>query len=480
MALNITVETLHRFFSYYSFESMLSLCASNERSSMPQGDMSVGDGKKFPFPWELATFAMLACAQRRYGNVRMQPNEFKEIINYIRKNWLQPSSDYDEAIKKVSFQIVPEESEYQENGIIRFLRYHWIFSFEKDIFSFPAMISERFGITAHELLHTIFVVLVLRSSDCSLMHFLSELQKRGGGRFSGSIIKVLSVVSKKHDKFAREQIELIKEHGNDWRQVRNLLWTFPVIRKGKKLYTPLSFLVENALTVRLLSRITFGHAGLRSDFGKEVLEAYLVELFKKASCYKSVSGEREYSIGKGKIIKTPDIIVRNDEGILLIDSKASEPSFALRDLSQEKIVGGTQMYGGHVVQMFNRIKEFSDGLVDGQAHDRSEMFGIVSVYRDGYFDRQKVFEVAFHKLGVSETEQRYIRTHITILDIRELEKFCYLGENIFPALKAKAASDNGYQSVALDNGTLVAKPLVGWAQDVICRYRETVADFLVR
>ena len=38
------------------------------------------------------------------------------------------------------------------------------------------------------------------------------------------------------------------------------------------------------------------------------------------------------------------------------------------------------------------------------------------------------FDEAFHKLGVNEAEQRYIRTHIMILDVRELEKFCYSGE----------------------------------------------------
>lgn len=478
MKFNFTINTFPRFFSYYEFDSMMSLCASNEISSMPSGEMNSGDGKTFPFPWELATFAMLACSQKEYGNVKMQPDEFREFINFIRNNWFGGAKDYNEAIDKISFQLVPEERQYQENRVIRFLRYHWIFNFVNDKLSFPSEIASKFGVTVVEILNVLFVALVLPMSGKTMIHVLAKIQALSNGRLSKSLIKVLRVISIRHDKFVDEQKRRIRDNHRDWRMVCNCLSTYPVIRKNRRYYVPVTFLIENALTVRLLGRMTSEKPELRGKFGKEALEAYLITIFKRVRCYKEVAGEISYRIGKNKI-KTPDVIVRSDEGLLFIDSKACEPPFALRLLHEEKKRDGEDMYGDHIAQMCKRMQEFCEGFVDGHKHDRQRMFGIVSVYRDSNFNRERIYEMAFSGLNLDEEAKTYFRGHTAILDISELELFCYYGVDIIPALKLRIASENGYMSEILDRDSLSGKGLVKDACDIINMYNDDIANFLI-
>lgn len=479
MKFNFTIDTFPRLFSYYSFDSMMSLCSSNEIRSMPHGKMNSGDGDTFPFPWELATFAMLACSQKEYGDIKMQPDEFSEFINYIRHNWISPAQDYNEAIDKISFQLVPEESQYQENRIIRFLRYNWIFNFANDELSLPVEISNNFDVAVPEILNVLFAALVLPESGVTMTHVLAKIQAFPAVRLSEPFFKVLRVISIKHDKFVKKQRLQIRGNETGWRLVCNWLSTYPVVKKGRKCYIPVTFLIENALTVRLLGRMTWTHPELRGKFGKEALESYLIAVFKGAGCYKEVRGEIKYHVGKNNEIKTPDVIVKSDNGLLLIDSKASEPPFALRQLDEKKKLDGVSMYSDHIVQLCKRMHDFTNGFVEGYKYDSESMFGVVSVYQDSYFDREKIYEFAFEELNVDEEMKRYYRGHTAILDIRELEMFCYYGTDIVPSLKLRLQSENGYKSVTLDKSSLAGKGLIKNACDTIDAYSKRIIDFLI-
>lgn len=443
---------------------------------MPCGEMNPGNGRDFAFPWELATFAMLALSSKSYSRVQMKVEDFKEFINFIRKHMVPEPQDYYEAKDRVNFHLIPDEIMYQENRILRFLRYHYLLTFSNDELSMPNEILSRFGVSSDDILKFLFVALVAPQSHKAFGLFIYELCQLRIGATPEFIKNVMRIISLKQDVFAAKQRSYIRSNHNNWQTAVNLLWTFPVVKTGRRSFIPLSFLIENALTIRLIGRLTYGDDDLRRRFGKNALEAYLLQLFLNAGCYSSVRGEFAYRGRNRSEVLTPDVLAQYEDTLLMVDSKASEPKLGLRNLEEDKKIETVEIYSEHVKKLWKRMVDVGDGLVPGLRYELENIYGIVVVYKDSYVDRDDVYNRVFAELHVTDNDRELCKSHITILDMREVEVFCQYGTSLIPSLKQRAKCSESWKAITIPHLISPGAPLIDASLKII---REFGGDRIV-
>ena len=477
----LTVASFPRAFSYFSLDSLLSYCSANERNAMPGGMMNSCIDNHVALPWEIETFATLALLPEKHNPCAMLRDEFNEMMNFIRANCCPKPCDFAEATERISYQMAPLQFQFQEMPIVRFLRYEYFYSLQNDKVSMPSEIVRRFRVSADEILTFLYLILMVESSGGSLLPLVSRLCNVCGKKACRMIEKVLRVVSVSREEFRRKQKRLIEESESGWRTAISLLETYPVVRVSKRMYVPVPWLLNQALTVNLVRRLTIDDKLLRNMFGKEVLEGYLLHLFRSASCYELVSGERIYKRRtKSETTLTPDVVITDGDKILLVDSKASEPSWLLRILKDDAKNEIVRIYSEHLVKLIKRMGDVLEGYVPNLTCAKANLFGIVCVYRDGYVERDRVYNAAFDRLGYEDEETRfYFKTHVAIVGLYEIELFCYYGVSLFETLKSRTTDSDAFKSVMLDRAALNGAKLTIKAQQTMQRYAREVPELLL-
>ena len=137
---------------------------------------------------------------------------------------------------------------------------------------------------------------------------------------------------------------------------------------------------------------------------------------------------------------TSDVIAAEGDAVIFYDTKAITPSLKLRKFDAAEIEDDIKIYAEDVIQIYNQINNYLDGLFQlDKAYSKENIYGIVVVLEDAVVSRKKVYEKVCNILqdavNVSEEEKNYICSHIKILPLRAIECMILQNTSILPELK---------------------------------------------
>lgn len=395
------------------------------------GDLDSREGS-IPFPWEVSLFAMLSMFGEEETARPMNYRESVKLMNFIRNNMFM---FFDADIRcHLPTALAAVEYRYQYNFKILLQRFLYFFKFQNSELDMPLEILSRLGVAADALIDLAFLLVALGFNGVPFEVFGQTIQSSPDCFFSGEMIDALKALSIPKQEFSTLQQEHFGKSPRGYFLARNVLDEHPFILVDDKYFLPAPHLAVLASTYGALSRITRENNPLCSRIGKYVQEPYLLKLFQNASCYQSVSGEIKY--GSHKSSDSPDVIACDEDFCLLIDSKFSRPSFKIRDLTIAQAKEAAEKYSEYVKQLFKQLSLRSQYL--DREFDDEHVFGLIVVFEDSLVFREFVYDAVSRDFP---DDIDYIKRHIHIVPLQEVEKFCYHHLSIIPAVVKWSADD---------------------------------------
>ncbi|WP_249598949.1 hypothetical protein [Peribacillus frigoritolerans] len=426
----------------FDFGSKMKICQEHSKEVMSiNGLINIYELRQKPLPWELETFALFAVLTTwEYSNRSLEDRQgrrqFVNIINAI-KNYEHPklkiTSDNKGFLKR--FLIVTGLTQFPIQDDIRFklYRYSYIFNFENVKVNMKQQFVEKFGCEYDEFKKLGFII------QCM---FSKELNRQIDPSIMDYVFKKYNHVIK-HLLMDREDfVSLQKKVTKDIPQYMygyNYFYQFPFIRYNQDIFLPLPHLIIHSVTSSLLSRLTKGNNQLRSLFGKEVLESYLLHLSNLCESIDEVKSEYGYNF-KRNGRRTLDIMIRKGNQCLMMDSKSMSPKFGLRDLTEKDVEDTVDRMVENVMQVYRHITERfqSEYYPFGTKIDFSKenVFGAVVLHEDNYIQREIIMMRAAEELDISHEsdEYKYLCSNVKLISLYEFEQMMFRKDDVLQLL----------------------------------------------
>lgn len=434
--LQLIVEQLRQ----YPLTEKLLICQNNATRLMDLTHLEILNTSNPIYPWELEVFAELslfADAPTARCSFSNSDEAFINIINKIR-NYQHPflqkqkNIDFANAFMMVSGL---QQFKVQENILDRLYRYNYFWNFVNDKINMPKIFSEHFNGMAYsefrDLGLLVFFYASLKYPTAQIIRALISKYK--------TAVDFLRIT---REEYKQKQSEKIDDNFENVIFGFNYLRPYPFVECKEVLFLPLPYLIIDAVTESLLTRVTMDNNSLREKIGKEVAQTYIEEIFKEGNIYNEVVPECEYWIGKNKI-DSPDISLRKGNQVCFIDTKLSTPKLEIRKFNSKAIDDTISKYAKNIIQMYNRIKDFNNAsfypFEDKLSIAKEDVFGVVALLEDSYISRRQIYPEVFKQIGISadSEEAKYIMSNIKITGFRDLEVFAFRSHDIFVALNKK-------------------------------------------
>ena len=422
-------------FKKYSFLSKCRYCSCEStllfKRWVETGD--VFDDKK-PYPWELSVFTMLAMLDGEYQNNVLYPKDASRLLAILRDNQY-----YDCNVENVdrlfSHNIATVQSRYQMNILLLRERYTYFFRFVNSALNFPKIIKKKLGVSSDVIIEMLLLVICAATVGESFEKVLKDFTLYANTLPTNDFLNLLEQLSFTRSEYSKLQIVKIKTENNSGRgcvSVANLLEERPFIIEGDITYLTNVYLGVFALTDCMLHRLTKEDNSLRSLIGKELIETYVVNIIEKSRIYSDVKREVPYSSG-GKESLSPDVCIEHNGKVLFLELKLCQPRLALRNLAKEEHEKLLARYVEYLDKFIKHISE-RDKYLSVQ-YDKENTYGLLVVYEDSFIFRYQIFDKLRGVLDKEEIDFGWVRSHIHIVGLYEIEKFAYGRKDIFPFLE---------------------------------------------
>ena len=442
----------------YPFTEKMLFCQVNSTRMMTPNSLDIFNTPNVVYPWELevfAEFSLFADGNNPKRKINAIADDFVKMINTIR-NYQHP---YLKAQKNMSYAnayimiTALQQFKSQENILDRLYRYNYFWNFSNDKIDMPSILSNCFhGLTYtefRELGTLIFFYSALKGGTTTyIINYLSTKYK-----------PVVDVLTISRERYKKDQSNKIDDNFENAIYGFNYLHPYPYIENQGFVYLPLPYLIIDAVTDSLLTRITFNNNHLREKIGKEVAQSYIESIFDECGVYDEVLPEQEYYVGKNKI-DTPDILIKKDDTFCLIDTKPSTPKLELRKFNEKVISETISRYANNVIQVFRRMQDFVKGSYYPFAApanvDENNTYGIVALLEDSFVSRRQIYQEVFNllKIDSESKEANYIKSHVSVTSFHDLELFAFGSRDIFIALKEKRDNPSNWNDMKLFNSRL--------------------------
>jgi hypothetical protein len=421
----------------------MKICQEYSKEVMSiNGLIDINELRQKPLPWELETFALFAVLTTgEYSNNSLEDRrgkrQFINIINAIKKYEhpkLKITSDDNKGFIE-RFLIVTGLTQFpiQEDIRFKFYRYSYIFNFENSKVNMKKQFVEKFG-CEYEEFKKLGVIL-----QCM---FSKELNKPFDAGIREYIFKKYNHVIK-HLLMDREVfVSLQKKITQDISQYMygyNYFYQFPFIRYNQDIFLPLPHLIIHSVTSSLLSRLTQGNDHLRSLFGKEVLESYLLYLSNLSQSFDEIKSEFGYNF-KRNGRRTLDIMIRKGNQCMMIDSKSMSPKLVLRDLKENdveitvnRLVKSVIQVYRHITQRFQTEYDPFDIKTDFL---KENIFGVFVLHEDSYIQREIIMMRVAEELGIEHKskEYNYLCSNVKLISLYEFEQMMFRKDDVLQLL----------------------------------------------
>ncbi|MBE6786429.1 MAG: hypothetical protein E7538_09410 [Ruminococcaceae bacterium] len=474
----------------YPFTEKMLLCQQYSTQLMEYSHMDILSNRNAIYPWELETFAELALfADAPIANKSFKGKNIKKFIDMINdiRNYQHPFLKKQKNIDFVNAFIMVtalQQFKSQENILDRLYRYDYFWDFSNDRIDMKHIFSKFFEGTEYSDFRD-FAVLIF---------FYASFKNNTSSIVRTLCVKYMNTVKflmKSREEYKRIQSDKIEENFENVIFGFNYLHPFPFIEQQGLIFLPLPYLVIDAVTESLLTRVTFNNNTIREKIGKEVAQTYIETIFKECSVYDEVLPETSYKKGKNNI-DTPDVLIRCGKQFCFIDTKLSTPKLDIRKFKAKEINDTISMYAKYVIQAYNRTTDFNNGLYypfndEATTINRENTFGIVALLEDAYISKRQIYQQVFNQLNINpdSEEARYIKSNIKITNFRDLELFAFRGHNIFVSLNKKRDNETEWYDMGLFDDLLFKESSASKIPSVVrfedkCRrlIRTSIDDFV--
>lgn len=469
------LKVLERF----TLESKLLACQkySSRIMTCSQVDM-VKAYEENIMPWEIEAFAAYSIVyDTNDATEELDGKTFADTITLIRNYWhsglitAEENDEYPEA-----FMMISALQQFPVQGVFlqKLYRYHYFFTFQNDRLDMRKVFFDKMGVNYEQLEEFAFIVFLGFSKEAQDTIPPIELQKVLTKAFKDK--DVLHLLSIEKEEYRKQLFSLYADNIIDQYYGLKIQYLYPFISGQDFTYVPSPYLVVNAVTESMLNRITLRDNKLRRAIGKEVIESYLYDIVGQLDTISWISPEIAYKKGKANLL-TSDVIAAEGDAVIFYDTKAITPSLKLRKFDAAEIEDDIKIYAEDVIQIYNQINNYLDGLFQlDKAYSKENIYGIVVVLEDAVVSRKKVYEKVCNILqdavNVSEEEKNYICSHIKILPLRAIECMILQNTSILPELKEQLDKPEKwyyytYTNTTTENG--IISSYAQYEQDLKCR-----------
>ena len=441
----------------YPFIEKMIVCQQGAMRLMRITHMDILNTPNAVYPWELEVFAELslfADAPAAICSFNNSDKEFIDMINVIR-NYQHPflKQQKDENFANAFIMATClQQFKHQENIYDRLYRYNYFWNFVNDEIDMPKIFEQHFGGIAYSDFRDLGI----------LIYFYASLKETTTTIFQAiglKYIKAVNALKITREDYKQRQSEKIDDNYENAIFGFNYLRPYPFVEFNENIFIPLPFLIIDAVTDSLLTRITINDNFLREKIGKEVAQSYIQKIYEESHVYDEVLPESAYYIGKRKL-DSPDVLIRKDTQVCFIDTKLSTPRLEIRKFNTQVIEETVTRCAKNIIQMYNRVKDFNKGCYypfEEKTHmDKKDVFGIVALLEDPYVSKRQIYAEVFSQLKIEATseEANYIKSNIKITNFRDLELFAFRSHNIFVALTEKRDNPKDWNDMGLFNELL--------------------------
>lgn len=426
----------------FSFESkmLISQQFSSRIMNGSEVDMSLAYSENI-MPWELEIFtAYSVIFDDKDAFEKIDYETFARTITYIRNYWdtkwneVEEDGTYPHAfMMRATIQQIPVQ------GLIlqKLYRYNYIFNFQNDILNMKNVFSSKFGTNYLDFEFTAFATFLLLSKVSNDKTNPYLRQKALCKLFSNK--PVMSVLCIDKTNYVNEMRKLYKDDLIKLYYGLKAHYWWPFIEGTDSIYIPSPFLVINAVTDSMLNRLTLGDDKLRRQIGKEILEQYLFDIYSQVSTVSWASKEIEYYVGRNLLL-SPDVIIAENEYCCFFDTKEMVPSLKIRELDSEEIQNDIEIYAEAVKQIYTQIINCIKGHFKlDKEYEKNKIFGVIIMLEDIALSRQEMYDKSIELIRaqyseLNEEEKQYIRSHIKIVSLRQIELMVLQNSSFLPCL----------------------------------------------
>ena len=451
----------------FTFESKMLTC--QQYSSRIMGcsmvDMKLAFAENI-MPWELEIFTAYSVIYDNDGATsHLDGDSFERIITQIKNYW-HPGFDVAEAESRYAeeFGIILGLQQFSVQGVFlqKLFRYNYFFTFKNERIDMEEEFLREFGAPYEKFALLAFVVFVCCSKEAAKITD-EKIRKDLMTKVFGveAVLKPLCI-----DKYSyREKMMCQHKATIDdlYYGLKGQYW-YPFISDDNYTFIPSPYLVVNAVTESFLNRMTLGNDALRNLFGKEVIENYLFDIYKEVPSVEWISKEIEYG-SRGERKRTPDVLVAEGDYCTFYDTKALVPSMKLLKFDSEERMKETKLYAEAIEQIYNQILNYQLGYFNlDKSYDKDHLFGVVVVLEGAMLSMQNVYETVFLNIELknrelNDAERDYIRSHIKIVPLRQVESFVlqnmsFLTRLIEQCHNSERWNDLNFANTCTDNGCI--------------------------
>ena len=456
----------------HSFHKKMQICFlySQRNMNIENGIVGPEELHNRALPWELETFLMLSVKSIEWKEEDFSGKNFKkfiEIINCIKD--FQHASLMPGGIFRIDLFMIGTaltQFDVQEFWLYRLYRYNYFFEFTNTKVNMPSEFINKFGCQFNDFLRLGYFLHFFIALKCNVP---KEIFKYIFWKFK-DVIEKLKMTRQEYI----ETLDKITKKCSDYVYCLRPSYAFPFLEYNGKIYLPLPHLILRAVTSSLMYRLTGGNDKLANIIGKEVLESYLLSILQNSSVYDELYPEFDYFDGKNKK-KTIDYMLRKENEYLFLDSKSTKPSLGIRTFDQSSIERNIDIIAAGCEQMYKHlICEFQDKynpFANKELIKRENLWGIVVVCEDSFIMREKIYESAAEKLGIKldSEEYKWLSLHIGITQLYEIEKCCFVGEDLIKHMKKHAETGRCNDFIladGLENNRIINRELLHFQKEV--------------
>lgn len=397
-------------------------------------------------PWEIETLFLLCIVSKEWKYDEFKEDgirKLQELISSIRDykctnvELKLPESDF---ARYLFVLLAASQFEQQEEVSFKIYRYSYIFGYKNADLDMPSIFLDKYGCTYDDFACFAYIMWFLfqpnkEFSDSDLYSIIIKFPQ---------VIHNLCVTREEY----KDELSVITSDVDDYYFCFRPSCKYPFISHGATIQIPLPHLVIRACTSALYFRLTDNDLTLKSKIGKHVLEDYLFSILDKSCCFEEINHEVLFKY-HGSDCLSPDVLARSGNDFFFFESKSMTPKIDIRTSNvaslnkniDDLVAGCLQLY----TQLTERFPRYYNPF--SVKHVSIEnVWGVLVVFEDSYVERIQVYIKVAEKLGIEKESAQYkwLTTHIGIASLYNLEKYCFISEDIPSAIKANASSGNIY------------------------------------
>ncbi len=423
-----------------SFESKMNTAQIYSRQLMIYSGAQ-GLSTKRPLPWEIEAFVLFSVYSKEWKFDKLDNKNFFKIMNSIR-DYIPPKLEQHKGNVNFLnwFKITAASTQFysQQNYMFLFYRYNYYFSFQNNIIDMKTHFISKFD---HE--HYEFLIMA-QSMWLALMSTPETI--------FAAIMPLIYEKYRNHiSKIAISRNDYITQMENHSGSFEDFLYSFrpsysyPFIEYKNSYYLPTPHLLFQAVSSSMMYRLTENDEELRRIIGKEVFESYLLKIINDSNEFDQVIPEQDYEINKEQK-KTVDVMAIQGGTIVLFDRKSYVPKSKLRLISEDALESDISRIAKAIVQVYKHTRGkigkeyyYFEKNKDSINFD-DDIFGIVVIEEDGYLPEEETFNFAVDKLKINESEAQWLKGHIVVLSLYDLERILFTNQSIISYLRKKLST----------------------------------------